>query len=804
MFTHVRKLSSLLCLLLSAVCLSAADGTSIEGIFNYQDIPDLPAVIDGGFLGTSGNALILAGGEVDGKPNTDVFVLTQDSDTWQKSGTWENPQAFGGASSDGGLLVCAGGEIGGELTSKVTQIEWKDNQVTITDLPGLPEPLYRPAVLLDKNTLWVAGGSDKENLFIRTTLNQGDWEKLDLFPGNPRQGALFLKSFDSRYYLIGGMSDSQANLQTLEYSGKDNWVPKNDIPSWKEFASGVSFGESHIMVFGATDDSGILAYHTITNRWIEMGQWEDAPQGEVMVTIRGDDIFAVAGADGREIQVSPLKTKYGWIDHTVVVFYLLGMVAIGLYFSNKEKDTKDYFLGGKKIPWWATGMSLFATMASAISLMTMPGKSYSNDWTWFLVSIFSAMSLPISLFLLAPLIRKLNIRTSNEYLEYRFGIFTRVLGSMIFVLFQLLGRMAPVMLLPSIALNAITGIDIEICILVMAVVTIAYTFMGGLSAVIWTDTIQGFIMVGTIVACLVMAIIQLGMPIGDIWTSASEAGKLHMVDWNWDATYPTVWLFFIGTMFITFNQIGDQNFIQRVQCTSSLKETQKAVALQMSVAVPINFLLFSVGTALFLYYQKQPEQLNPSMRADGVYPFFAAQKLPVGVSGLVVAALLAATMSTISSSICSVANLGVDDFYRRFSTNKSEKSALLVGRVLTLVVGILGTGAALFLANAKMPSIWDLALFLTNLVSNGVTGLFALGLITKRANQTGAIVGVITGMIVVFLVQKFTPIDLWLYMAIGSVVTFVVGYAVSLMIPSKPKSLDGLTVYTMDKPRANI
>jgi solute:Na+ symporter, SSS family len=803
MLNTVKKLSLLLWLLLSPAWISMAEDTSIEGIFNYQDIPDLPVVVDGGFLGTSGDALILAGGEVNGRPNTDVFVLIEGSDAWQKAGTWETPQSYGGASSDGTLLICAGGEINGELTNKVTQIEWMNNEVAVVDLMELPEPLFRPAVLLEKDNLWVAGGSDNENLFIRTTLTQGDWEKLDAFPGKPRQGALFLKSFDSRYYLIGGMSDSQANPQTLEYSSKDNWVSKNDIPFWKANASGVSFGESHVMVFGATDDSAILAFHTITNRWMEIGQWADAPDGEVLVTIKGDDILAVAGADGRKIQVSPLKTKYGWIDHTVVVFYLMGMVGIGFYFSNKEKDTKDYFQGGNKIPWWATGMSLFATMASAISLMTMPGKSYSNDWTWFMVSVFSAMTLPISLFILAPLIRKLNIRTSNEYLEYRFGTVTRVMGSLIFVLFQLLGRMAPVMLLPSIALNAITGIDIEVCILVMATVTIAYTFMGGLSAVIWTDTIQGFIMVGTIGACLIMAIIQLDMPVGEIFSTASEAGKLHMVDWDWDATYPTVWLFFIGTIFIAFNQIGDQNFIQRVQCTANLRETRKAVALQMAVAVPINFLLFALGTALFLYYQNQPEQLNPSMRADGVYPFFAAQKLPIGISGLVVAALLAATMSTISSSICSVANLGVDDFYRRFSKDKSEKSALFVGRGLTLAVGIIGTGAALFLANAEMPSIWDLALFLTNLVSNGVTGLFALGLVTKRANQTGAIVGVITGMIVVFMVQELTPINLWLYMAIGSVVTFIVGYTVSLLIPCKPRSLDGLTIYTMDKPRVN-
>lgn len=801
-----KFLTFILCLLALNSSLLLADDQSIESIFDYQDRPDLPVAVEGAFLGTSEDVLILVGGMVNGQPNTTLYVLPDGADSWQTAGEWSEPQAYGGASSNGDVLVCVGGETGGIPTEKITQFNWSNGELVINELKDLPKPLYRPAVLIEKGRLWVAGGTQNDNALIRISLDNAvsDWETLDSFPGNPRIGALLLKSFDSRIYLIGGTCSGEPVLQTLEYSRLDHWVEKESIPSWKDTSSGISFGESHIMVFGATDDNGILAFHTITNRWIEMGTWENAPTSPVLVAITGDDILAVAGADGRKIQVSPLKTKYSWVDHSVVVLYLLGMLGIGFYFSNKEKDTKDYFLGGKKIPWWATGMSLFATMASAISLMTMPGKSYSSNWTWFMVSIFSAMTLPISLYILAPLIRKLNIRTSNEYLEYRFGTITRILGSLIFVLFQLLGRMAPVMLLPSIALNAITGVDIEICILVMAVVTIAYTFMGGLAAVIWTDTIQGFIMVGTIVACLVMAIIYLELPIGEIWSTASEAGKLHMVDWDWNATYPTIWLFFIGTIFIAFNQIGDQNFIQRVQCTSSLKETRKAVTLQMAVAVPINLLLFSVGTALFLYYQNHPAELNPSMRADGVYPFFAAQKLPMGVSGLVVAALLAATMSTISSSICSVANLGVDDFYRRFSKSSTEKSAMIVGKGLTLIVGIIGTGTALFLANAEMPSIWDLALFLTNLVSNGVTGLFALGLLTKRANQTGAIVGVVTGMIVVFMVQRFTPINLWLFMAIGSMVTFSVGYTVSILFPSKPRSLDGLTIYTMDKPRQGL
>ena len=804
MKTHGVRFSIFVLLLqITSHALFASDKPSIDTILDYQDLPDLPVALEGASLGLIGGSLITVGGQHDSGPNTNVYVLTPDSTEWKVAGEWSKPQVNAGYSSDGSQLILGGGLIEGEACDAVTRFSLTGTEIQINSLASLPEPMPAPAILIEKGTLYLASASNQGNRFAQLSLGvpEATWQNLPDFPGQAREGATLLRSFDNRLYLIGGTHSGQPVLGTLEYSIKDGWVEKAPILDWVGQPSAVAFGESHLLVFGATDHDAILAYHTITNRWIEVTQWENAPKGEPIVTTSGDQVWVIAGADARKILVSPLKTKYGWIDHSVVILYLVAMVGIGVYFTNKEKDTADYFQGGKKIPWWATGMSLFATMASAISLMTMPGKSYAGNWEWFMVSIFSAITLPISLFILAPIIRKLNIRTSNEYLEYRFGIVARMLGSMIFVLFQMLGRMAPVMLLPSIALNAITGISIEICILVMAAVTISYTFMGGLSAVIWTDTIQGFIMVGTIAACLIMAIIQLNTPIDEALGLAREAGKLRMLDWNWDLTYPTIWLFFIGTLFTTLNNIGDQNFVQRVQCTSSLRETQKAVGLQMSVAVPINFLLFAVGTALFLYYQKHPEQLNPSMKSDGVYPFFAAQHLPIGVSGLVVAALLAATMSTISSAICSVANLGVDDFYRRFSKTATETSSVLVGRLLTLVIGFFGTGAALFLANADMPSVWDLALFLTNLVSNGLVGMFALGLITRRANQLGTIIGVITGMTVVFLIQKNTAVNFWLFMPIGSTVTFIVGYLVSLAIPAKARNIQGLTIYTINQPR---
>ena len=796
------KLTAFMALGLAALgALQAADENTIESILDYHDLPDLPVAISGEAIGTLGDSVIVVGGKTDAGINKTIYLFDDQADSWSAIGEWDTPLLSAGFSSDGNQLVLAGGSVDGQASSRVVKFTLINQRVEITNLAEMPSALHTPATLIEKGDLYIAGSSVEGNVFAKLSLadNNSSWQVLPSFPGSAREAAILLRSYNNRLYLFGGYHEGAPVLSTLEYSLKLGWVEKQTVPVWSGKPSAVAFGESHLLVFGATDHDAILAYHTITNTWIEMGNWENAPAGEPVVTLKGDQIYVVAGADARKIQVNPLKTKYGWVDHSVVILYLLGMVAVGVYFTNKGKDTKDYFQGGKKIPWWATGMSLFATMASAISLMTMPGKSYSGNWEWYTISIFSAITLPISLFVLAPIIRKLNIRTSNEYLDRRFGTIARMMGSIIFVLYQLLGRMAPIMLLPAIALNAITGISVEICILVMAAVSISYTFMGGLSAVIWTDTIQGFIMAGTIAACLVMALIMVGMNPIDLATTAWNDDKLFMFDWTFDVSYPTAWLFFVNILFVTFNNIGDQNFVQRVQSTSSLKETQKAIGLQMSVAVVVNALLFGVGTALYFYYQQHPTQLNPSMRADGVYPFFSAQHLPVGASGLVVAALLAATLSTVSGSICSVANLGVDDFYRRFFKGATETSSLVAGRILTLLVGITGTGAAIFLANADMPSVWDLALLIVGLVTNGLVGMFALGLLTKRAHQTGMIIGVLTGMSVIFMIRQHTQINFLLYMPIGSTITFFVGYAASLIIPAKTKSIEGLTLSMINK-----
>jgi SSS family transporter len=405
--------------------------------------------------------------------------------------------------------------------------------------------------------------------------------------------------------------------------------------------------------------------------------------------------------------------------------------------------------------------------------------------------------LPLSIFVYMPIARRLKVATANEYLERRFNIVLRMGGSIIWSLLQIVGRMAAIMLLPAIAISSITGISIEISIIIMGVVTTAYVYLGGLEGVIWTDVLQAIVMILAVVICAVWALGSLSMSTNEAWSSLQTAQKLHMFDWRVSLVEPCVMIIFLNIFITSLGTIGDQNFIQRVQCTPNEKEARKAVIMQVAVAVPMNAILFGLGTILFLFYMEKPDMLSPAIKSDGVFPLFAAQNLPSGLAGLVIAAILAATMSTLSSAMNSVANLGTEDFYRRFKKDATDHSCVVLGRVLTACLGIFGTLMALFLSQTDMMSIWDLYFVILGMLLGAITGIYTLGIFTIRGNSTGAFAGIISSLIVVFYIKDYTHIHFLAYPLFGVLTSFTVGYVVSLIVPEKTRNLSGLTIYAL-------
>lgn len=768
----------LLVLLVSFTVVAASRGSAAPGDIAGAELRVSPferkAPEDARILGAQGGELIAVAG--------DSATLLSSSETLK----WTDGDAriLATASAAEGFFLVTPERVVRLGLSEEKRFEARE----LLPPPGAPLPPGATVVATVWNKkLFVADARGFHSLALGQP--EATWEELPAPPLALAPGSALITQLDQ--------------LTLFTPSGTRAYVPRI---GWREqalapapfdltTATADRYGATH--VFFVTE-SVVHAYHVPTDTWIEYPLPEPLVPGAAFA--KGDDLL-VLGRDGAisSVTAASLPTGYNWLDHSVVAAYLLGMVGMSLWFARRKQDSNDYFRGGNRIPWWVSGMSLFATFASAISLMAMPGKSFSGDWTYYTISIFALLVLPISLFVLTPLVRRLKIPTANAYLERRFGLVTRLIGSAIGVFTTSLARQGSVLVLPSIALSTVMGVPVETCIVVMGVVTLAYTFFGGLSAVVWTDTVQGFIMIGAVLGCLLLAWSRIDLSPGEAWRILQDGDKLMVFDWNTDLTYPTAWVFLITSVLSVLGGLGSQDYIQRVQCTPTLKEAQLAVTTQLLVAVPLNLLLFALGTVLFLFYQQHPASLSPVLKLDGIYPFFVAQQLPPGVSGIVVAALLAATMSTISSCNCSVSDIVTQDFYHRFKPAAADREILFFGRCATLASGALGIATALWMANATLGSMWDLAILVTNLISNGIVGLFTLGLLTKRAHQTGALIGVAAGMGVVIWLQNHSTITFWLFTTIGTLVTVGVGYLASLLLPGRQPDLAGLTFHTMPK-----
>ena len=689
-----------------------------------------------------------------------------------------------------GLTLDAGFyQINGQQVSRV------DAEGSVS-LPDLPQALNPTAAALAGDRLYVVSGRTLLQLDLGAAASS--WAECATLPQSSGEQPILVGLPGALYVAGAGIHGTD----TYTYNAsQDVWTQRSASPHDLRGMIATACGNDHILYFnGQAADDAMLAYHRTTDTWFAMGQLPSALQ-VLAVGSKGTE-FTLYGIDSVVSGEAVLRaTKYGWVDHSVVAVLMLVLVGVGLHFSKKEKSSGDYFRGGQRIPWWAAGLSLFATGASAISLMAMPGKAFAENWIYF-SSVFFLVSIQLPLLLLVyiPVARRLEISTANEYLERRFNLSVRMLGFVCFSLNQMLGRMASILLLPALAISAIFGMPMETSILIMGVVTTLFVTMGGLEAVIWTDVLQAVIMLLAVVVCAAYAFFALDITGPVAFELLGNLDKLQMFDFSFNWQGPVVVVLFLNTFVGVLGMIGDQNFIQRVQCTHDEKESRKAVYTQLAVAVPMNLVLFALGTLLFLFYVTRADTLSPALKPDSIFPFFAAQNLPVGLAGFVVVALLAATISTVSSAMNSVANLGVEDVYRRFFPDVTDDQCLKVGRYLTLGLGIFGTGAALLLANmSSLQSIWDLFLMITGMVLAPITGIFVLGIFTRRANNFGVWAGTAASIAANYYAKFHMDVHPMVYMIIGVFSCTIVGYLASYLAPKTAKTLDGLTVYTLLK-----
>jgi SSS family transporter len=541
----------------------------------------------------------------------------------------------------------------------------------------------------------------------------------------------------------------------------------------------------------------IIAYNTITKKWFVY----DSLAAKIPVTTlsfkNNDDFVIVSGEVTPGIRtpkvysfkIADASHPFGVLNYSVLALYLLISVLIGLYFARKQKSTADYFTGGGRIPWWASGLSVFGTLLSAITFMAIPAKAFITDWSFFFLNIAAILITPLIAFVFIPFFNKLKIKTAYEYLEDRFNYTARAFGSLSFILFQL-GRIGIVLLLPSLAISIVTGIPVEISILIMGLLCIFYTTFGGIEAVIWTDVMQVIVLLGGSILAVAWIMLHTETTFGDMITYASDRDKFNIANMELNFTDSTFWVVLIGGIASAMVTQGtDQTIVQRFLTSSNVKDSQKTLYTNAVLTLPATIIFFGIGTLLFIFYTEMPGKLSPAIsNNDSIFPWYIVRELPTGVSGLLVAGIFSAAMSSISSSLNSVSTAYCNDFHVHFRPNVKDIKLLRIARKATIITGVLGVLLALWMASSDIKSLWDQFYRFLGLFTGGLGGMFLLGMLTKKANVKGTLLGLVVSAILIWYISVFTEINFLMYSFFGVGSCFIFGYIFSVLFPKKKKA----------------
>ena len=468
------------------------------------------------------------------------------------------------------------------------------------------------------------------------------------------------------------------------------------------------------------------------------------------------------------------------IDLAIIALYLTGITLFGLRFRKRQRTMRDYFLADRDIPWWAISLSIVAAETSTLTIISIPGLAYDSNLTFLQVVMGYVIGRVIISFVLLPQYFRGDLYTAYQLIERRFGSTLRSVTAGLFLLTRAAAegvRVYAVSIVVSIALG--TGEITSIAIITL--LTLIYTFEGGLAAVIWTDVVQTFIYIGGTLVGL-FTILHL-IPSG--WDSAQAIGaglnKFQVFDFSFFSLAKpyTIWAGIIGGAFLTTASHGtDQLIVQRLLAARNQRQSVLAL-LSSGVAILFQFGLFLfVGVMLFAYYQAPSAIFG---RADRIYPTFIVSRMPHGISGLLIAAILAAAMSNLSAALNSLSSSSMMDFYFRFKTEMSETKRLRLARFATVLWALVLFALAV-LALHRVGRVVEVGLQIASIAYGALLGVFLLGVLTKRANQNGALAGMICGLATELYLWRMTRVAFTWWVAIGTSVTFLVGYAPSLAL----------------------
>jgi SSS family solute:Na+ symporter len=491
------------------------------------------------------------------------------------------------------------------------------------------------------------------------------------------------------------------------------------------------------------------------------------------------------------------------IDLIVFLIFTFGNVLFGASFYFRNKTSDQFTSGGGKIPSWVLGMSIFATFVSSISFLALPGKAYGSNWNAFVFSLTIPIASLLAIKFFIPLYRGIGSISAYTYLEKRFGVWARVYASICYLLTQLM-RTGAILFLLALPLNALFGWNISTIIIVTGIAVTIYSMLGGIQAVVWTDAIQGIILIVGALICT--GVLFFGMPEGpmQVFEIGMENNKFSLGDFGASLSDSTFWIVLIYGLFINLQNFGiDQNYVQRYMAAGSDKDAKFSALFGSFLYVPVSLLFFLIGTALYAYYTAQPDLLPEGLKsagmADKVFPHFIVNGLPTGLTGVLIAAIFAAGMSTVSTSLNSTATIVLTDYYKKyFNPESNEKSAMKVLYISSLVFG--GLGIIIALALVGVESVLDAWWSLASIFSGGMLGLFLLGYISKKSRNIDAVIGVIVGVIIIIWMSLsplyFTegnalafrsPFHTNLTIVFGTIAIFLVGFLTVKFVSKKSK-----------------
>lgn len=485
-----------------------------------------------------------------------------------------------------------------------------------------------------------------------------------------------------------------------------------------------------------------------------------------------------------------------WIDYVIFFVYLLGITVFGSSFFKKNRTAASFTLGSNSIPPWVIAMSIFATFVSSISFLALPGNAYLTNWNAFVFSLSIPLALVIAMKYFVPLYRKINSPSAYTFLENRFGSWARMYVSFCYLLTQVM-RVGTILYLLALALHAVVGWDMVTTIIITCIAVTIYSLLGGFEAVVWTDALQGFCLIAGALATIIYLLCNMPEGPGQIFSIAAAHNKFSLGSFSSSLSEPTFWVVLVYGFFINLQNYGiDQNYVQRYMACKTERQAKWSVFWGGIIYVPVSMIFIFIGTALFSFYNSGaavlPDALQQAGMSDRIFPYFIVTQLPTGLAGLLIAAVFAAGMSTISTSFNSSATVFLTDYYKKFSKKElTEKRSMRVLYISSVIISLAGMTVAIAMMSVK--SALDAWWTLTSVFSGGMLGLFLLAAFSRITGSKTALTGVIAGLLIIVWMSVLPNLKgaehisanfhSYLIIVFATITIFLVGFIASLLLP---------------------